>query len=250
MNKKIHRMDFLNIKIDNLTMEEAIIEADKLINNGKYNYVVTPNVDHIVKLDEDKEFLEIYNNADLILVDGMPLVWVSKLNKNPIKEKISGSDYFPKLCEFSAQKGYKIFLLGAAEGVAEIAKVNLENKYKDINIVGTYSPKYGFEKDKTEIYKIINIINDAKPDILAVGVGAPKQEKFIYKYLEELKVPLSLGIGATIDFEAGNIKRAPRWMQQSGLEWFYRFIKEPKRMFKRYFIDDLKFIKIIMKYRK
>lgn len=250
MIKYKHRINFLNTQIDNLTIEEAIIEADKLINNGKYNYVVTPNVDHIVKLEEDKEFLEIYNNADLILTDGMPLVWVSKMCKNPIKEKISGSDFFPKLCEFSVKKGYKIFLLGAAEGVAYRAKINLENKYKGINIVGTYSPKYGFEKDKYEISKIINMINETKPDILAVGVGAPKQEKFIYKYLNELKVPLSLGVGATIDFEADNIKRAPKWMQKSGLEWFYRFIKEPKRMFKRYFIDDIKFINIMFKYIK
>lgn len=247
MNKE-YRMKFLNTQIDNLTMEEAIIAADKLINNNNYNYVVTPNVDHIVKLEEDKEFLEIYNNADLILTDGMPLVWVSKIKKNPIKEKISGSDYFPELCKFSVKKGYKIFLLGAAEGVADRAKSNLENKYEGINIVGTYSPKYGFENDESEIKKIIDIVNKCKPDILAVGVGAPKQEKFIYRYLSELKVPLSLGIGATIDFEAGSVKRAPKWMQNSGLEWFYRFIKEPKRMFKRYFIDDIKFIKIIMKY--
>lgn len=248
MTKKKYRMKFLNIQIDNLTMREAIEEADKLINNNKYNYVVTPNVDHIVKLEEDREFLEVYNKADLILTDGMPLVWVSRIKKNPIKEKISGSDYFPQLCEFSVNKGYKIFLLGAAEGVADKAKINLENKYNGINIVGTYSPKYGFENDKNEINKIIKIINEAKPDILAVGVGAPKQEKFIYKYLHELKVPLSLGIGATIDFEAGNIKRAPKWMQKIGLEWFYRFIKEPRRMFKRYFVDDMKFIKILIKY--
>ncbi len=243
-----YRMKFLNIYIDNMTMNEAINESEKLINNGEYNYVVTPNVDHIVKLEKDNEFKEVYNNADLILTDGMPLIWISRLKKNKIKEKVSGSDYFPNLCKIACKKGYKIFLLGAREGVGEQARLNIEKKYSGINIVGVYSPPYGFENDIEEIKKIIDRVNNTKPDILAVGLGAPKQEKFIYKYRNELKVPLSLGIGATIDFEAGNEKRAPKILQKVGLEWFYRFLREPKRMFKRYFIDDIKIIKIIFKY--
>ena len=248
MSIKQNRMKFLNIKIDNITMEESLELSERLIKNGRYNYVVTPNIDHIVKIEKDKEFAKLYEEADLIITDGMPLVWVSKLKKHPIKEKISGSDYFPRLCEISAKKGFKIFLLGAAEGVAEKAKDNLECKYKGLHIVGTYSPAYGFEKDEKEIQKIISLVRDSNPDILAVGLGAPKQEKFIYRYLDELKVPLSLGVGATIDFEAGNVKRAPKWMQKNGLEWFYRFVQEPRRMFKRYFVDDMEFIKIILKY--
>ena len=134
--------------------------------------------------------------------------------------------------------------------MAKKAAENLSNKYNGLKISGTYSPSYGFENDEKEISKIITMINKAKPDILAVGLGAPKQEKFIYKYKDKLNVPISLAIGASIDFEAGNVKRAPRWMQKSGLEWFYRFLKEPKRMFKRYFIDDLKIVKIYFKYIK
>ncbi len=167
---------------------------------------------------------------------------------NPIKEKISGSDFFPKLCERAAEKGYSLFLLGAAEGVAAKAAKNLKEKYEGLNIVGTYSPSYGFEKKDDEIKMIIEMINETKPDILAVGLGAPKQEKFLYKYKNELNVPISLAIGASIDFEAGNINRAPRWMQNCGLEWFYRLCKEPKRMFKRYIVDDLKILSICRKY--
>ena len=155
------------------------------------------------------------------------------------------------MCELSAKKNYKVFLLGAGEGVAEIAKRNLEKKYEGLDIVGTYSPKYGFENDEKYINDMIELINNLNPDILAVGLGAPKQEKFIYKYKDRLKVPVSLAIGASIDFEANVIKRAPIWMQKSGLEWFYRLIKEPKRMFKRYIVDDMKFFKIALKdYRK
>ncbi len=242
------RMNFLNIEVDNLTMNEAIDRVEELIIKKRPSYVVTPNVDHIVKLENDKEFQEVYKNADLILTDGMPLIWISKIKGNPIKEKISGSDFFPKLCERAAEKGYSIFLLGAAEGVAAKAAKNLKEKYEGLNIVGTYSPSYGFEKKDDEIKMIIEIINKVKPDILAVGLGAPKQEKFLYKYKNDLNVPISLAIGASIDFEAGNINRAPKWMQNCGLEWFYRLCKEPKRMFKRYIVDDLRIFKITKKY--
>lgn len=242
------RIKFLNTNVDNLTMDEAIERIDKLITKKSTSYVVTPNVDHIVKLEKDLELREVYKHADLILTDGMPLIWISKLKSNPIKEKVSGSDLFPKVCELAAEKGYKVFLLGAAEGVAKTAAENLKIKYPQLEVVGTYSPSYGFEKNKKEIEHIVSIVNKAKPDILAVGLGAPKQEKFIYKYKNKLNVPVSLAIGASIDFEAGNVERAPLWMQKSGLEWFYRLCKEPKRMFKRYLVDDLKIFRISMKY--
>ena len=178
----------------------------------------------------------------------MPLIWISKIKKTPIKEKVSGSDLFPEVCKLAANKGYKIFLLGAAEGVAAKAAQNLKEKYKGLNVVGTYSPSYGFEKNEGEIKEIVEMINEVKPDILAVGLGAPKQEKFLYNYIKQLNVPVALAIGASIDFEAGNINRAPQWMQHSGLEWLYRLCKEPKRMFKRYIIDDIKIVKLIIKY--
>ncbi|CUO46500.1 WecB/TagA/CpsF family glycosyltransferase [Clostridium disporicum] len=243
------RIKFLNTEVDNLTMDEALERIDELVISKKPSYVVTPNVDHIVKLETDNEFKDVYKEADLILTDGMPLIWISKLNGNPIKEKVSGSDLFPNVCKLAAKKGYKVFLLGAAEGIAIKAGENLKSKFKGLDIVGTYSPSYGFEKKPEEIKDIIKIINQANPDILAVGLGAPKQEKLLFKYRKELNVPVSLAIGASIDFEAGNINRAPRWMQNSGLEWLYRLCKEPKRMFKRYLIDDMKIFKIYMKYR-
>lgn len=243
------RIKFLNTEVDNLTIHEAVERVEELILNKKPSYVVTPNVDHIVKLETDKEFQQVYKDADLILTDGMPLIWISKIKKTPIKEKVSGSDLFPEVCKLAAKKGYKVFLLGAAEGVAVKAAENLEAKYNGLNVVGTYSPSYGFENKENEIENIISMINEAKPDILAVGLGAPKQEKFLYKYRNRFNVPVSLAIGASIDFEAGKIKRAPYWMQKLGMEWLYRLIKEPKRMFKRYIIDDLKIIKIFMKYR-
>lgn len=243
------KIEFMNIQIDNLTMQETLDEIDHLVIKNEKSYIVTPNVDHIVKLEKDKELKKVYENAALVLADGKPLIWISKLYKKPIKEKISGSDLFPLMCEMAANKKYSMFFLGAAEGVANKAAYNLKQKYNNLNVVGTYSPPYGFEKSDKEIEKIIGMINDAKPDILIVGLGCPKQEKFIYKYKEQLNVPVSLGLGASLDFEAGNIKRAPKWMANHGLEWFYRMIQDPKRLIKRYLLDDVKIIKLLFKYR-
>lgn len=243
------RIKFMNTNIDNLTMAETLHEIDKLIQKKNCSYVVTPNVDHIVHLEKDEELQKVYKNASLILTDGKPLIWISKWYKTPIKEKISGSDLFPKVCELAANKNYTMYLLGAAEGVADTAARNLMKKYPGLNIVGTYSPPFGFEKNEQEMNKIKTRIQEVHPDILIVGLGCPKQEKFMYYHCKELGVPISFGLGASIDFEAGNIKRAPKWMSNHGLEWLYRFSKEPKRLFKRYFVDDLKIIQVARKYR-
>lgn len=243
------RIKFMNTDIDNLTMAETLNEIDKLIQKKNCSYVVTPNVDHIVRLEKDVELQKAYKNASLILTDGKPLIWISKWYKTPIKEKISGTDLFPKVCELAANKNYTMYLLGAAEGVADTAAKNLMKKYPGLNVVGTYSPPFGFEKNEQEMNKIKTQIQEVHPDILIVGLGCPKQEKFMYYHCKELGVPISFGLGASIDFEAGNIKRAPKWMSNNGLEWLYRFSKEPKRLFKRYFVDDLKIIQVARKYR-
>lgn len=241
------RKKMFNIDIDNVTMQEAIESIDKLVEDRSKNaYVVTPNVDHIVKVQSDKEFYNVYKEADLVLADGVPVIWASKLLKKTLKEKVSGSDLFPLLCERAAKKKYKVFLLGGLEGVADKAGKILTEQYPDLNIVGTYCPPFGFEANEEENNKIINMLNETKPDILFVGVGAPKQEKWIYNNRCNYNIPVSLGIGASFDFIAGTVKRAPVWMQKSGLEWFYRLIKEPKRMFKRYIIDDTVFFKMLI----
>lgn len=244
------RMKFMNTEIDNLTMDETLDAIDKLIKEKKSAYVVTPNVDHIVQLETNKELQKVYANASLILTDGKPLLWIAKWYGTPIKEKISGSDLFPLLCRNAAQKGYKMFFLGAKEGVAAKAAENLQKRYKGLQVVGTYSPPLGFENNQSEMTKIKNMIRESKPDILIVGLGCPKQEKFMYHYSKELGVPISFGLGASFDFEAGNIKRAPKWMANHGLEWLFRITQDPKRMAKRYLVDDRKILKLAIKYKK
>ena len=230
-------------------MEEAIARIDELIKENRCAYVVTPNVDHIVQIEKDTELKKVYENADLILADGKPLLWIANWYGTPIKEKISGSDLFPRLCQMAAEKGYSMFFLGAAEGIAAKAAENLTKKNPGLNVVGTYSPPFGFESKPEEIEKIKDQIKRTHPEILIIGLGCPKQEKFMYHYCDELGVPIALGLGASFDFEAGNIKRAPRWMSNHGLEWLYRIYKEPKRMWKRYWNDAKKIIPIIRKYK-
>ena len=250
MNLKLTKVQFLNVKIDNLTAEEALIAADNLVQQRKNAFIVTPNVDHLVLLEQNEKLRNAYSNADLTLADGMPIIWFSKFFSHPIKEKISGSDFLPKLCELASKKGYKMFFLGANEGVAEKAAQNLVKTFPSLQIAGHYSPPIGFENSPTEIVKIDQLLATTKPDILAVALGCPKQEILINENKDRWDIPLCLGIGASLDFAAGTMKRAPKWMSNHGLEWFYRMCQEPRRMFKRYIFRDWKFLQLLWKYRK
>jgi N-acetylglucosaminyldiphosphoundecaprenol N-acetyl-beta-D-mannosaminyltransferase len=182
-------------------------------------------------------------------VDGKPLVWIAKWHGRPVKAKISGSDLVPELCRAAAEKGCTMFILGGADGVAERAKENLERELPGLRIVGTYAPPMGFEKDGEELERINRMISAAHPDLLIVCFGCPKQEKWIYENYRNYDAAVSVCAGATVDFLAGNVKRAPAWMSEHGLEWLYRFSQEPKRLFKRYFVDDMKIAGLVWKYR-
>lgn len=245
----MEKQPLLNTYVNSVDMQEAVRAIDKMICSDRKSYVVAVNVDVIVKIEKDSYLKEITDNADMVLVDGKPLVWISKWHKHPVKAKISGSDLVPLLCKLAQKRGYSVFIIGGAEGVADKASENIQKKYEGIKIVGTYSPPFGFEKDKIELEKINSMITAAKPDLLITCFGCPKQEKWIYENYQKYDAKVSICAGATVDFLAGNVTRAPRWMSNLGLEWFYRFLQEPKRMFKRYFIDDTKIFKLIWKYR-
>lgn len=245
----MEKQALLNTYINNVTMPETIAAIEQMIASDKKSYVVAINVDVVMKIEEDPYLKKIVDSADMVLVDGKPLVWISNLHGKTLKAKISGSDLVPLLCEVAAEKGYKIFIIGGKDGIAEQAKVKLENRLHKIKIVGTYAPPFGFEKDETELDKINRMISEAHPDLLIACFGCPKQEKWIYENIGKYNAKVSVCAGATVDFLAGNVKRAPRWMSEHGLEWFYRFLQEPKRMFKRYFVDDVKIIGLIKKYK-
>lgn len=244
-----NRQKFMNSYIDNVTQKEAIEHIEWCIQNRKIGQVITPNVDQICRMEWDDYFRKIVNSSELILVDGHPLMWIAKLYKKPFKEKICGSDLVPLLCERAAEKGYKVFFLGAAPGVAKRAAKIMQTKYAGLKVAGTYSPPINFEKDQDEMDKINQMLYKSKADMLFVGLGVPKQDIFIYENMHKYQIPVSFSIGATIDFIAGKQKRAPKWVNKIGMEWFYRFIHNPGRMLKRYFIDDMKIFKLAWKYR-
>lgn len=248
MSPHMSRIKFMNTEIDNLTMTEALSAIEDLIQQKKNAYVVTPNVDHIVKLESNELLKASYAEADLILTDGKPLIWASQLYHTPIKEKISGSDLFPELCKLAAQKHYSMFFLGAREGIAATAAEKLNEQLPNLNIVGCYAPPLGFENDPNELKKIEKNIKEANPQILILALGCPKQEILAYQLRKQFNVPITLCLGATLDFAAGYIKRAPCWMRNAGLEWLYRLYREPIRMFKRYILEDWKFIGLFFKY--
>ena len=206
------RMRFMNTYIDNASKSEVLIHIEKCIRERKTGHVITLNVDQIVRMETDSYFKEICDNAELLLVDGHPLLWRAKWYGKPIKEKICGSDLMPELCGIAAAKGYSVFLLGAAPGVADTAAKKLKEQYPGLVIAGTYSPPFGFEKDREEIEKINNLLRNSNADILFCGMGVPKQDIFIYENQRRYQIPVSLSIGATIDFIAGVQKRAPKWI--------------------------------------
>jgi exopolysaccharide biosynthesis WecB/TagA/CpsF family protein len=215
----------------------------------KEGIVFTPNLDHLVKLQKDKEFYNAYKKANWIICDSKIIYLSSLIFKKKIKETIPGSSLLPKLYNYHKNnEKIKIFLLGAAEGVAEMAKIKINSKLGRTIVIGTYSPSFGFEKKEDECEEIVRIINASKANVLVVGLGAPKQEKWIVKYKDRFsKVKIFMALGATIDFEAGNISRAPKYFQTLSLEWLYRLIKEPKRLWKRYLVDDTPFFYLILK---
>lgn len=218
-------------------------------------YVVTPNVDHLMRLQWDNQFHDAYRHAALVLADGMPVLWAARLLGAPLKAKISGSDLFPALCRVAATKGYRVFLLGGSPGVATAAASMLCQAHPSLSIVGTYAPPCGFEQDPIEALNIVDVVHTAVPDLLFVGLGAPKQELFLSRYHRQLGGPVSIGVGVAFEFIAGVQKRAPFWMQQRGLEWVWGLLHEPRRLWMRYLIHDSQFVWLLarecwQRYRK
>lgn len=219
------------------------IKQIELLQQLKKGVLITPNVDHLVKLQKDEDFYNVYQQAEWVICDSKILYLLSKLLRKPLPEAIPGSSFFTAFYEYHKNDpNCKIFLLGAAEGIAVKAMERINYKVGRNIVVGAHSPSYGFEKNEVECEELIKIVNESGANVLLVGVGAPKQEKWIMKYRDRMSgVDIFMGLGATIDFEAGTLKRAPIFWQKIGMEWLYRCLKEPKRLFKRYFIDDMQF---------
>ena len=242
----------LGMEIDALTMEGAVDQLWTWITDTQQpegcRYVVTPNVDHAVLLNENLALQAAYRDAHLVLADGFPIVMASKLLKQPVPERVAGSELVPRMFDFFNQSGdLKVFLLGAAEGVAEVAAKNMIQQWQNVQTVGVYSPPMGFENDKVECANILTRIAACKPDVIIVGLGAPKQELWVHQYHKLIDAKVALCVGATIDFLAGEQQRAPLWMQKANLEWAHRMFSQPKRLVKRYAKDAWVFPQLVFR---
>ncbi|WP_323194587.1 WecB/TagA/CpsF family glycosyltransferase [Nodularia harveyana] len=244
------RVNICGIEIDKYSFDEVVEEiVNHCLAKGVPKYVVTPNAMHILELQKDAKFREIYRRAFLVVPDGVSLLWAAQLLQTPLNGRVNGTDLFETLCAIASEKGLKIFLLGGRPGAAEKAQEVLQTRYPDLAIVGTYSPSYGFEKQPEELKLINSRIASVAPDILFVGLGAPKQEKWIASNYLSLTVPVSLGIGVSFELVADMVSRAPGWMQKAGLEWLFRLIVEPQRLWKRYILGNPIFMWLVLKQR-
>ena len=248
------RRKLFGVEVDPLTMEAAVDQLWQWIEDPAARrgcrFVVTPNVDHAVLLQENKDLQNAYRDAHLVLADGHPVVLASRLLNQPVPERVAGSELVPCLFDYFNQLpsgSLRVFLLGAAEGVAETASKNMAKQWPNVQTVGVYSPPMGFEKDPRECANILACIAQSKPDVVVVGLGAPKQELWVHQHHQLIEAKVALCVGATIDFLAGEKKRAPYWMQRSGLEWAHRMFSEPKRLVKRYAKDAWVFPQIVAK---
>jgi N-acetylglucosaminyldiphosphoundecaprenol N-acetyl-beta-D-mannosaminyltransferase len=252
MNEK---RDLFGIRIDALNMTQAVERLKNWIESpaDQCRYVVTPNVDHTVLLQESPSLQHAYRDADLILADGHPIVWASRFLGRPLPERVPGSELVPRLFEtfdkssFSdgRRKKLRVFLLGAAVGVGARAAKQIKQNWPNVETVGVYSPPLGFEKNSIEGNYILGRIALTRPDVVVVGLGAPKQEVWVHQHHKEIRASVALCVGATIDFLAGEKKRAPAWMQRAGIEWLHRLCGEPKRLIKRYARDAWVFPQLV-----
>lgn len=229
----------LGVPIDDLTMAEALDRLEAFVeigrSSGKCHQVATINADFVVKALADPELRYLLQEADMATADGMPLVWGARRLGVPLRERVAGADLVPALAARAAEKGYSLYLFGAGPGVAEKAAQVLQEQYPNLRIAGVASPPYGSVLEMDRAY--LDEIKAAKPDVLLVAFGNPKQEKWIGMYGREVGVPVMIGVGGTLDLIAGKLKRAPEWMQRVGLEWLYRLIQEPGRLWRRYVVD-------------
>lgn len=220
------------------TLEGTLNEISRRIRDRVPCYFITANVNYAMLTESNPELRKVNEEAAFILADGMPLVWASRWRKTRLPERVPGSDLVPALCKQAAQQGHRVFLLGGAPGVGEAAATKLTADYPGLQIVGIEAPTLK-NLSQSEHRELIERIRMARPDLLFVALGQPLGEFWVHRHYQDLRVPVCVQVGATIDFMAGRVPRAPLWMQSTGMEWMYRLYREPRRLAHRYFSNSL-----------
>ena len=237
------RIEMMGCLIDNLSMEETLQRIEAFIRSGLPHQHAAVNADKLRKASKDPELRRVINECALINVDGVPVVWASRLLGKPLKERVAGIDLFEFLVERAAERGWRVFFLGAQEEIVQAVKALYEKRFPRLQVAGYRNGYWRSEEEAS----VVRLIADSRPDLLFVAISSPKKEQFLGRYQAEMRVPFAMGVGGSFDIAVGKVKRAPMWMRQCGLEWFFRFLQEPRRMFKRYFIDGTYFFWLLLK---
>ena len=239
------RIELGPVPVDAVTFTTALDRIEDLVCAGQGGAVFTPNVDHVVLAHENPRMREAYARASLSLADGMPLLWTARALGTPLPQKVSGSDFVGPLLERASERGWRVYFLGGGPGVAELARDKTLEKLPRLQIVGVDAPRIDVDEPLAQRAPVLERIRQATPDIVLVGLGAPKQEIWTDQVRGALAPAVLLGVGACLDFLAGTIPRAPRWMSKTGLEWLYRLGREPGRLWKRYLVRDPKYLLVM-----
>jgi N-acetylglucosaminyldiphosphoundecaprenol N-acetyl-beta-D-mannosaminyltransferase len=232
------RVEVGGLLLDRVHLADAIKRVRSYLASGKPHQIATVNLNFVSIAARNPQFLRLINSADLAVADGMPLVWLSKLKGQPLPERVTGVDLVAECCRIARDSGRGVFLLGAAPGVADAAATELKARHPGLRVVGTYAPPVGPPTPR-ENKRIVQKVRAAAPGFLFVALGAPRQDLWIDAHKHELGVPVSMGVGCVLDLLAGSVRRAPVWMQRSGLEWAFRLAQEPGRLWRRYLCDDI-----------
>jgi N-acetylglucosaminyldiphosphoundecaprenol N-acetyl-beta-D-mannosaminyltransferase len=234
------RVNILGVGVSALNMEAALHQTESLLDRGGKGYVCVTGVHGIMEAQTDEAFRDILNRSFLTTPDGMPTVWLGRIHGFKDMNRVYGPDYMANLCERSVAKGYRHFLYGGKEGVAEELRAELTRRFPGLQIVGTYTPPFR-PLNSDEENDLRSQLEASQADVLWCGLSTPKQERFISSYCDRMPVKLMVGVGAAFDLLSGNLDEAPDWMKKSGLQWLYRLIKEPRRLWRRYLLNNPKF---------
>lgn len=241
----IERVGAFGFRFSNVSFAEAVnLIADMTAEPGA-KYAVTPNVDHLVFIERDPEARRVCEQADLVLCDGMPIKWSLAMLGTPLRERVCGADLVAPLCREAARRGLRVFFLGARPGIARECARRMSELNPDLSVAGTLAPRMRFEEGPAAAKAVVETVRDAKPDLLFVALGSPRQEKFIHDHREEIGAGMCIGVGAAFDFIVGRQKRAPIWLREAGFEWLWRLAGDPIRLYRRYLVDALMFPRIV-----
>lgn len=240
-DEAVPTIELMGLHIASLTRAAVVDHVFRALGQGRGGWIATVNLDYVRRCAAERETKRLYSGVDLMVADGVPLLWAARLRGTPLPDRVAGSDLVWLLAERAAQEGRSLYLLGGNPGAAEAARAQIQARWPELRIAGVSSPRVSDEPTGEELASLRSVIERARPDLVYVALGAPKQDRVVAALYPALAGTWWIGVGVSLSFMSGEIQRAPAWMQSVGLEWLHRLVQEPRRLVRRYLIDDLPF---------